>query len=216
MHLEGLSTTFCQKMTKKFLSITGFMYVDDMDLIRIRDGVDQHLLTEDLQLTLDYWNKLVKVTGGAIEPSKSGWYCFSQTWDQTSGTYNYSDLGSNGEIKANDKDGARIPLKYISCHEAQEMIGVKMTPTGNQDEQLSTLLEKAETEARYITEGNTSEVETRHAVISSIFPRLAWSLPCMSITKDDSKRVLRPILNAALAKMGVVNKLGYDYIHGSS
>jgi hypothetical protein len=42
------------------------------------------------------------------------------------------------------------------------MIGVKMMPTGNQDKQLKSNLEKAKTEARYITEGNISEVETQH------------------------------------------------------
>jgi hypothetical protein len=29
MHMEGLSTSFCQKITQKFLSLVGFMYVDD-------------------------------------------------------------------------------------------------------------------------------------------------------------------------------------------
>lgn len=216
MHMEGLSTKFCQKMTKKFLSIVGFMYVDDMDLIRIRDDAERHLLTEDLQLTLKYWNKLVKVTGGAIEPSKSGWYCFHQQWNSTTGKYEYADLVSPGEITAVNKDGSKVPLQYKSCHSAQEMIGVKMTPTGNQEEQLETMLIKAMDEAKYITEGNTSEVETRHAVVSAIFPRLSWRLPCMSITQEDSKRLLRPILNAALPKMGVVTTLGYDYIHGSA
>jgi hypothetical protein len=87
MHMEGLSTRFCQKMQKKILNIVGFMYVDDMDLICLRDEIDKDLLTEDLQLTLAYWNKLVKVTGGAIEPSKSGWYCFHQKWNAHTGCY---------------------------------------------------------------------------------------------------------------------------------
>jgi hypothetical protein len=30
------------------------MNMDDMGVIQIRDDVDKHLLTEDLQLTLDY------------------------------------------------------------------------------------------------------------------------------------------------------------------
>jgi hypothetical protein len=216
MHMEGLSTKFCQKMKKSFLSIVGFMYVDDMDLIRLRDEKDKHLLAEDLQLTLAYWNKLVQVTGGAIEPTKSGWYCYHQQWNHITGTYQYSDLGTDSSITARDKDGAKVPLSYLSCHSAQEMIGVKMTPTGNQDEQFQTMLDKSKEEARYIMEGNLSEVETRHAVVTSIFPRLAWPLPCMSITERDSNRLMRPVLMAALPKMGVVSTLGYDYIYGSS
>ena len=62
-----------------------------------------------------------------------------------------------------------------------------MTPTGNQDVQLKSLMEKANEEAQYIIQGNTSQVETRHTVIISIFPRLAWPLTCMSITEKNSK-----------------------------
>jgi hypothetical protein len=216
MHMEGLSTRFCQKMTKKFLSLTGFMYVDDMDLICIRDEHNKQNITEDLQLTISYWNRLVKVTGGALEPTKSGWYAFCQEWNSNTGQYEYKDIGPPKTIKAKDKDGAKHSLPFISCHSSQEMIGVKMTPTGDQTDQLKSMSNKSYEEARNLRKGNLSEVETRHAVVSSIFPWLAWSLPCMSITQQESKNLVRPVLTAALSKMGVVSTLGYDYIHGSS
>jgi hypothetical protein len=38
----------------------------------------------------------------------------------------------------------------------------------------------------------------------------------MSITKDEGKRILRPIIKSAYPKLGVVSTLGYDFIHGSS
>lgn len=100
MHMEGLSTPFCQKITQQLVSLVGFMYVDDMDLIHLRDDINSELLTEDLQLALDYWNKLVKVTGGALEPKKSGWYAFGQKWDSNTGKYIYRDLASTGDIDA--------------------------------------------------------------------------------------------------------------------
>jgi hypothetical protein len=76
MHLDGLSTKFVSKLTSEFIDIIGYMYVDDMDLIQIKPYHQWQNLTETLQLTLAYWNKLVKVTGGALEPSKSGWFAF--------------------------------------------------------------------------------------------------------------------------------------------
>lgn len=137
MHMrKGLSTSFCQKVTSKLLSLVGFMYIDDMDFIQLRDDCNNELLTEDLQLALEYWNKLVAVTGGALEPKKSGWYAFGQEWDPILGQYNYKDLGSTGDIVAKDEDGKRVSLPFISCHSSQEMIGVKMTPTGNQQDQI--------------------------------------------------------------------------------
>jgi exonuclease III len=216
MHLEGLSTQFCQKMTEKVISLIGFMYVDDMDLIRICDDIDSAHLTEDLQLTLAYWNRLVRVTGGALEPSKSGWYAFRQKWNDKTGQYEYEDIGKKDDIKTRDKDGKNVSLPFISCNKAQEMIGVKMTPTGDQTEQIKEMYKKAKEEARYLQEGNISETETKHAVTACIYPRLAWPLTCMSITQKQGKQLLRPIVAAALPKMGIVSTLGYDYVHGSS
>jgi hypothetical protein len=216
MHMEGLSTEFCQKMTKKMILLTGFMYVDDMDLIRISDDMDSTLLTEDLQLTLSYWNQLVKVTGGALEPNKSGWYAFHQMWDNVAGEYRYEDIGTTGDITACDKDGKRVSLPFISCHTAQEMIGVKMTPTGDHTEQIKSMQAKALEEARFLRLGSISETDTRHALITSIYPCLAWPLLCMSLSHTESKLLLRPLLKAALPKMGIVSTLGYDYIHGSA
>lgn len=95
---------FCQKMTGKLISFINFMYVDDMDLIRISDEVGSSFLTEDLQLTLSYWNKLVKVTGGTLEPNKLRWYSFHQIWDPVKGIYKYEDLGKTGNVRARNKE----------------------------------------------------------------------------------------------------------------
>ena len=182
MHMEGLSTQFCQKMTAEFISLTGFMYVDDMDLICIHDTTDGNILTEELQLMLSYWNKLVRVTGGALEPSKSGWYCsFCQHWDKTKGTYTFMDTGKFGGIKAVNKDGKKVSLQYVSCHKAQEMLGIKMCPTGNQQEQIDSMLAKSVAEANLIQLANLKETEIRHAVVSSIFPRLNWLVPSFHV-----------------------------------
>lgn len=204
MHMEGLSTPFCQKITKQILSLVGFMYVDDMDLIHLRDDLDAELITEDLQLALQYWNKLVKVTGGALEPNKSGWYAYGQQWDPIMGRYRPHDLGSTG-----DKDGHIVSLPFISCHSSQEMIGVKLTPTGNYSNQLNTMLDKA------MEEVNLSPVDMMQAIKTSVLPRISWPLTCMSISKEDGKRILRPVLKSALPKLGIVSTLGYDFIHGS-
>lgn len=216
MHMEGFSTPFCQKMTQKFLSLTGFMYVDDMDLICIGDGIDDDGIIEELQLMLGYWNKLVRVTGGALEPNKSGWYSFSQRWNSVAGRYEYVDKGTFGDIKTYDDKKRVIPLQHHSVHTSQEMLGVKMCPTGDFYDQLLAMKDISSSEAALICQSNISETDLWHAIKSSIFPRLSWPLPCMSISLRESKQLLRPILDAALPKLHIVSTLGYDYIHGSA
>lgn len=91
-----------------------------------------------------------------------------------------------------------------------------MCPTGDQRDQIRLIFEKAQTEATLLQAGNLNATDTKHAIVSSIFPRLQWSLPCMSISHTESKKLLRPVLNAALPKMKIIKTLGYDYIHGST
>jgi len=45
---------------------------------------------------------LVKVTGGALEPSKSAWCAFRQVWDEKKGEYIYEDIGKTGDIVAKE------------------------------------------------------------------------------------------------------------------
>jgi len=216
MRLEGFSTKFVSKLTKEFIDIVGYMYVDDMDLIQIKPHEQWQSLMESLQLTLAYWNKLVKATGGALEPSKSGWFAFRQVWDPITGEYKYVDVGKNGDISAKDKDGKSIPLGFIPCTEVQEMVGVRMGPTGNQIPQIEKMIEKAHSEASFITKSRLEQPHVYTAINHSILPSLIYPLPCMTITNNEGKRILRPLLSAALPKMGVIPTLGYDFVHGSS
>jgi hypothetical protein len=130
-------------------------------------------------------------------------------------TISIHDLGATGAIDAKDKDGQRVSLPFISCFFSQEMLGVKMTPTGEYKDQFNGMLAKSIEESGYIKKGNISQTETMQSIKTSIIPRLAWPLVCMSITKEDGKRLLRPVLQSALPKMGIVSTLGYDFIHGS-
>ena len=216
MHLEGFSTKFVSKLTSEFIEIIGYMYVDDMDLIQIKPYHQWHNLTETLQITLAYWNKLVKVTGGALEPSKSGWFAFRQFWDPLKGEYCYEDIGNFGEISTKDKDNQTVPLQYISCHDTQEMVGVLMGPTGNQQPQTDKLILKSKIEASLISRSKLDHAHAYTAVMHSIIPSLSYPLPCMTITDKEGKQILRPLLSASLPRMGVIPTLGYDFVYGSS
>jgi hypothetical protein len=191
------------------------MYVDDMDLIQIKPHEQRQSLIESLQSKLSYWNKLVKATGGALEPSKSGWFAFHQAWDPTTGEYKSVDMGKNGDISAKDKDGKSIPLGFIPCTDIQEMVGVRMGPTGNQIPQIEKMIGNIHSEASLITKSRLEQPHVYTALTHSILPSLIYPLPCMTITDREGKQILWPLLSAALPKMGVIPTLGYDFVHGS-
>jgi hypothetical protein len=175
MHMEGFSTTFISSITKELIDIVGYMYVDDMDLIQVRPYHQWQQLTEQLQLALQYWNKLVRVTGGSLEPSKSGWFAFRQQWDPVTGEYKYKDIGKTGDIRAKDKTGKTLPLQYIPCNQSQEMVGALMSPTGDQNPQLRKMVEKSKSEASLIQKGHIEPEHVLVAVKQSILPSLSYA-----------------------------------------
>ena len=54
------------------MSLCGFSYVDDSDLIA--DGITVSQVYTNLHSTLTEWDHLMQVNGAAIAPDKCWWY----------------------------------------------------------------------------------------------------------------------------------------------
>ena len=214
MHAEGFKVEFAAKLSKDIVELTGFMYVDDMDLIRVLPGNEHEQIKEELQLAIDYWNKLVKVTGGALAPEKSQWYAYYHTWNEEMGEYQIQDI-QDQTLSAKDKDGVRRNLTFLTHETPQEMLGVFMSPDGSTMHQVNTLIEASSKEAPMMERSKLLPHEAKLALTHTILPKLQHPLVPTSITSDQGKKILRPILEPTLQKMGIVKTLGYDYIHGS-
>ena len=73
-HKEHLSkiTTSC---TKEMLEIAGFLFVDDTDLVVMADKDDDEVtIYNKLQQSINFWNGILRVTGGTLKPEKCYWY----------------------------------------------------------------------------------------------------------------------------------------------
>lgn len=214
MHAEGLNCTFASKLSKDIIKIVGFMYVDDMDLIKIRPGFEHIHIAEDLQLALDYWNKLVRVTGGGIRIDKSKWYGYYHKWDEEAGTYTMTDLVDTN-ITARDTANVTHNLEQIPFRESTEMVGHIMNPTGTSDHQVEKLLQISKEESTVLRHGSLRCHESKLALTHTIIPKLRYPLTATSITEAQARAILRPSLEISLQKMGMIKTMGYDYVHGS-
>ena len=214
MHMEGFSVEFAAKLSQDIVRLTGFMYVDDMDLICVRSGHEHERIQEDLQLAIDYWNKLVRVTGGALAPEKSQWYAYYHSWNAESGEYEMKDI-QDPVLTAKDKDNVRRNLSFSAYDNPQEMLGVLMSPDGNTTHQVNKLIEISRSEAEMMGRSKLLPHEAKLALTHTILPKLQYPLVPTPITPEEGRKILRPILEPTLQKMGIVKTLGYDYVHGS-
>lgn len=214
MHQNNMSTTFEAKLTESIVDLVGFMYVDDNDLIHSGQSQEKEEVVKTLQSRLKTWEKLIKVTGGAIRIDKSNWYGYYHKWVEADGKYEMTDI-TDMRLKVKDENGVSTVIPHMPWKSPQEMLGHLATPDGESKHQVEELIQKSKEEAKMITHSRLSPTECKLALTHTIIQKLSFPLISTTITKEEGRRILRPILDACLPKMGLVKTLGYDYIHGS-
>jgi len=214
MHQKEMSTTFEAKLTSSIVDLVGFMYVDDNDLIHSGPSQESEEVVNTLQSRLKTWDKIIKVTGGAIRIDKSNWYGYSHKWNETEGTYELIDI-TDMTLKVKDENGVNTVIPQTPWTTPQEMLGHLATPAGDSKHQVEKLIQVSKEEAKMITHSRLSPSECKLALTHTIIKKLVFPLTSTTITKEEGRRILRPILDACLPKMGLTKTLGYDYIHGS-
>ena len=214
MHLKGYHSSYKAKLSQDFTDLMGFMYVDDNDLIIKGEEDTYQRLIDKSQRILSFWNKLIKVTGGAIRMDKSNWYGFHHKWIEEEGKYDMQDI-QEATLQAKNQAGVSLELPQLSCTSPQKILGHVMSPDGDSTHQVSKLIEVATSEATLITRSILSPTECHLALIHSIIPRIFYPLVTTTISKEDSKKIMRPVLDACLPKMRLAKTTGYDVIHGA-
>ena len=83
----------------------------------------------------------MEVNGAAIATDKCWWYLVDFVWN--GGKWKYQDAQDGRTLKVRDKTNTIVNLKYLPCKKARKMVGVFLSPEGNQIDQLTDLREKA-------------------------------------------------------------------------
>jgi exonuclease III len=214
MHEQNMSTTFTAKLSEALVNLVGFMYVDDNDLIISGTSNKKEELIRVSQKRLSTWNKLIKETGGAIRMDKSNWYGYYHEWNETEGSYNIQDIRSHS-LSARDHKGKKVQIPQLTWSASQKILGHLTSPSGDSSHQVKHLIRISEEESKLISKSRLSPTECKIAILHTIFPKISYVLTATTISKEDSRRIMRPLLDACLPRMGIVKTLGYDYTYGS-
>ena len=120
-------------ITRVLLTIIGFAFVDDADLV---DGAQSvHTRGEDLiadfQAALSRWCGLLWTTGGLIVPCKSKWWLIDFEWNGEDFVYWRQD-DMQGDLFVPDLQGNPVEIEQLDVSTVVESLGVWITMDSNQ------------------------------------------------------------------------------------
>ena len=122
-------TEFVSSITKATLCLLGFSYVDDCDLFSSSDTLDDTF--NFMKVSLYNWERLIEVTGGCLVPDKSSWYLVDFVW--ANGNWKCKDpIDARFQLEVKMQDGVMKQLQRLQASEAIEMLGIYISPSGNQ------------------------------------------------------------------------------------
>ena len=199
---EGFGTFFKAGISKTEIRLVGYAFVDDTDLIQTSKYPSQTFkeVLEEAQKALDWWEGLVRATGGALSVEKSRWWAVDFAW-HTDGTWSYKQqVEIPGQLTGRDFDNLRKSVPRLDTNEAYETLGVFLAPDGTMDREYEDLTQKARRWADKLRTTTLREQETATALKATILKTLEYPLQATFLTKQQCDKLMRIILEAALPK----------------
>ena len=212
LHKEGYASSFIFAISKGLFHLCGFSYVDDCDLLCFGDGNDINIVFSRMQSMLTLWDELMEVNGGAIAPDKCWWYLIDFKW--RNGMWKAVDVGDSLQLQARDKDKITRNLTYLHGKTAKEMLGVFLSPDGNDSQQLEVLVSKAKKWIDFVRVGGLDWGSTWVALKTTIMKSLEYPLPATIFTKQQISSITGPLYNTALPRSGFARSFPRDVLHG--
>ena len=82
MHEAGHTSTFTSPISGVVLTLVGFLFVNDTDLVVMADKIESvKSVCLQLQRAVDFWNGILRVSGGSLWPERFYWYLIEFEWD---------------------------------------------------------------------------------------------------------------------------------------
>lgn len=216
MHKRGSATKITSPITGNTSEICGFAYVDDTDLVAmIENNNDETVITNRMQKIVNDWEGVAKTTGGALSPGKC--WCWVIKFGWKSDTWYYEDT-TKSHIRMTVKDEKDIDRDLILLHpsSAREMLGVSLAPDGNNKRQIEIAKEKMRKLSEQIRVGHLNKHEAWISLNSITMKTLEYMIPAMTITEDEYRSIMSPVLAQFLPKMGINRNIKRDILYATS
>ncbi len=216
MRKKGFGSRIISPITNNENRMIGFAFVDDTDILASTPNCnDADTTAELMQQTIDYWEAAAKTTGGAIAPEKSWYYLIHFKWSNGKWTYGDPHDMVNEALTCLNKDDERIELKALPVTQAEEMLGVFLSPDGSNATQLKEMIKKANTKATQLKKGYVNRYEAWVALSKVACKSIEYPLPALTLTEKECKKVMTPLLQAYLPAAGFNRHFPHDLLYGT-
>jgi hypothetical protein len=209
---KGYGARFRAAMSNKQLSLVGYAFVDDTDLV-LADNTSAKDTIKEMQNSLTAWEGGIRTTGGAIVPEKSHWYLIEFGWKD--GQPFYQPVAHTpGQLQVRNSDGILQSLRRLEPWEAERTLGVRLAPDGNMDAQMKYMENKASEWAERIRTGHLPRHLTWLAWKTTISKTLEYPLPVTTLSQAQCKKLTSIVAKAALPKCGIMRSFPRALLHG--
>jgi hypothetical protein len=155
----GLNAT--SSLSAFALSLVGFAFVDDTDLVNVAKSVltkgGDHL--QNSQRCVDWWVSLLEATSGGLRVDKSFWVFIDFEFRNASWKYQ-SAQQLPGQLWATHYDGQRMCLQRMEPSQGEVTLGVSIAMDGNNRDETNYLSDKAMEYADQLRTGSNSKDST--------------------------------------------------------
>ena len=161
MRKAGFGTEFIMSISKTLISLTGYGFVDNVDIIQTNKN--ENKLIEQAEEATKMWEGCLKATGRALSIEKSFWYGIAFSYKNKKWIYK-KEKDMVGEIKLKNKKEEVKIMERKNCHNESKTLGVYLAPDGTTEKQTNKLISKANVFADKIQTGNIKRNNALHAL----------------------------------------------------
>ena len=155
-------------------------------------------LEEAMNRSVNMWDKILTFVGGKLEISKCGFYTIQWSFDENEKPI-INENKSNVTFKAQD---ISINSKKPQHDDALTYLGVILQPSGDQSEETTVLINKAENIAQQLSSIHLSQYYSNVYLQCSVNPKLTYLLAASSLSSKQLSSIQQKNHPEILASTG--------------
>ena len=194
-------------------------YVDDNTIVAgFRDGETQDTILTTMRENLGSWRRLLQLTGGDIDVSKSKWSVMRWRYESEWGVSKIENINDfPGEVGMKDNiDGNenRQILGRLETNEAERVLGVRLPLDGNMGEEYKFRCKQIREFSRRVFNAPLSHWDSWVIYESRYRAIIRYPLPVTLFTMNQCMTIQRPFIDAILPKIGLNRKTPRVIVYG--
>jgi len=211
MHEQGHMTQIQMAISAALLTIMGFLFVDDMDLVILAESarVPVRAIVATTQARVKAWQGRLRATGSTLRPDKYFWVLVDYSWRD--GKWRYSD--SPVTLYVNDLDGQQTVVTRHPASKVIKVVGVHQALDRNMTEQVKVLKEKARDWGKKIRAGFTPRHLAHQAVHLMVWASIKYPLPVTTMTHQQGSDISSILFMTVLPKLGAIRSFPKVYCY---